>query len=622
MLAHLSAPTLGPITSREMSCRTYVADDNPILGPWSGNPYSAPPFERITCQHVLPALKRCIVDATAAIEEICGLQADPTFANTVIPYESDDIFKTFRKVESLFEYLVGTSAAFQSVKKEGVSLLRDYHMDVCQIKLLGRLSKVPTQHLAAEDARLILILIQRIVTKGAIQKDDGAAQNETKAALATELAALSNAYKQEQAMVVPTELLLSDPLSASDAQLLSKYAQPQKESDASLPSVHCFSIPYSPDVFQELLAKCSVRSVRELIWTNSRNIGKPANYTTARNILIIRSQMSSIMGFENHAQYTMRNSMVNDPEKVIEMYKTLLEPSKRAFQKELRQLLELSRCDGISDPADFRHWDYKFYTNRMHTLGESHVSSEQFPMLKLSEVMNGLCWLVQELYSVTMSPAQDAPMLHDGVLAYSLKRSSEAPIGLLYVDVWARDGKPIGKRWAHQIFGCLPVVSLNCDFKRLFPDPEGLNFDQVKSGLLHEFGHCLHCLLSDVKYASMSGMTTPDDHVELPSGLHEQFMSDPRFLSQITTATLPAGICSTIIANVSKSIGYRLLRSLSSSILDLRLNMLPLDVLETLDVEQFEKDLYTELGIPPQVPYLYESSAFDHSFRYDYRYYM
>ncbi len=129
MLAHLSAPTLGPITSREM--RTHVADDNPILGPWSGNPYSAPPFECITCQHVLPALKRCIVDSIAAIEEICGLQADPTFANTVIPYETGDILKTFRKVESLFEYLVGTSAAFQSVKKEGANLLREYHMHAC-----------------------------------------------------------------------------------------------------------------------------------------------------------------------------------------------------------------------------------------------------------------------------------------------------------------------------------------------------------------------------------------------------------------------------------------------------------------------------------------------------------
>ena len=76
------------------------------------------------------------------------------------------------------------------------------------------------------------------------------------------------------------------------------------------------------------------------------------------------------------------------------------------------------------------------------------------------------------------------------------------------------------------------------------------------------------------------------------------------------------------MANDCKSIGYTVLRSISSSILDLRLHTLPLNVLETLDVEEFERNLYTELGMPPQVPYIYESSAFDHIFRFDYRYYM
>ncbi len=103
--------------------------------------------------------------------------------------------------------------------------------------------------------------------------------------------------------------------------------------------------------------------------------------------------------------------------------------------------------------------------------------------------------------------------------------------------------------------------------------------------LLHEFGHCLHCLFSVVKYASLSGITTPGDHVELPSVLHEKL----RFLSQITKATLPIGICSKLIANDCKSICYMLLRNVSSSILDLRLRMLPLHELEKEDfsVEDF-----------------------------------
>ena len=60
----------------------------------------------------------------------------------------------------------------------------------------------------------------------------------------------------------------------------------------------------------------------------------------------------------------------------------------------------------------------------------------------------------------------------------------------------------------------------------------------------------------------------------------------------------------------------------TSSILDLRLHMLSLEQLEKLNIERFEEELYKELQMPPEVPFIYVSSAFDHSFRFDYRYYM
>lgn len=598
------------------------ADANPILGPWNANPYGAPPFQSITREHLLPALQACIAGAIAAIQDICVSPEEPTFANTVIPYETGERLNEFRRVKSLYEYLMSTAAVFRSDKVEGDRFLLEYHTHACQCTLLHRLGKVPTQHLAAEDARLVRVLIQLVITNGATQRDDHSA---AKSALLTELKVLVGAYSKhvKDDMAVETELLLRDPLSDSDAQLLSVYLQPQQASDDA--SVRRYRVPNSPDVVERLLAQCSVREVRERVWTNFRNRGKPANYQTAREILIIKSQLSKIMGIpgcQNYAEYNMRNSMISDPKKVIEMYKTFVEPSKKVFQKEMEQMLAgPAQHDGICTPEDFKHWDYKYYSNALRALDDSKISSAQLPMFKFSEVMLGLCWLAQELYGVTMSLAPDAPKIDDGVVAYSLKSPAEELIGILYVDVWAREGKQPGN-WSHQIFGSKPVVSLNCNFKRLFADPEGLNYDQIKSCLLHEFGHCLHCLFSDVKYLSVSGMTTPDDHVELPSGLHEKFLSDPRFLSKLTTATLPEGVCSRMIANDNSSIGYVLLRSLSSSILDLRLHTLPLEELQDLNIEKFEEDLHGELGIPPQVPYLFECSSFDHTFRFDYRYYM
>jgi peptidyl-dipeptidase Dcp len=436
-------------------------------------------------------------------------------------------------------------------------------------------------------------------------------------------------------MAVSTEFVLHNP-SPSDAQLLSAYTASGFDS-----SLECcagalgvetrYRVPNYPDVVDRLLSHCSERSVRESVWINFRNRGKPANYATARDILIARSKVSSMMGFENHAVFKMRHSMISDPTEVINLYMTLLQPAKRVFLNELNQLLEVSACDGIDDSRNFMQWDYKYYSEKLRKGDASLISFEEIPPFKLSEVMSGLIWLAQELYGFTMSPALDAPRYHDDVLCYSFKTSTGRLMGLMYVDVWTRPGKAPGN-WTQQIirpsnnFPCSstrsrPVVSLNCNFKHLFADPEGLTFDHVKL-VLHEFGHCTHCLFSEVKYASLSGMCTPDDHVELPSTLHEKFLQDPRFLSRITTAALPVGICNKLIANDCKSIGYTVLRSILSSILDLRLHTLPLHVLETLDIEAFEKNLLQELEIPPQIPFLYEASAFDHIFRFDYRYYM
>jgi peptidyl-dipeptidase Dcp len=608
---------------------------NPVLDPWTDNSYGAPPFQSVTAEHILPALRKCIQDATAALNEICSnIKEEPTFANTVIPYETDSRLTKLRHVRSFFISVVNTVEEFRSVKAPGYELLQQFDRHPCQSMILGRLAKVDIRHLSAEDKRLVRVVTEGFKSRGITLKDDP--QSVSASSLKIELTSLRSAYAQaiKHHMAGAAEFVLSNP-SIADAQLLSAYdALETQPSDDSLSFSHekkdkavCrYRVPNHPDAVDRVLSNCSDRSVREIVWTNFRNRGKPANYGTAQRMLIARSKFANITGFQNHAQFSMRHSMVSDAAEVLKLCGTLLEPAKRAFQREMSQLLEVSAGDGIIDSRDFMPWDYKYYYDKLRKGDPSLASFEELPTFKLAEVMNGLTWLVQELYGDNMAPAPDAPRYHQHVLPYSLKSSSGALLGLMYVDVWTRPGKSPGN-WTQHIIrassatGGRHVVSLNCNFEHLIGDPDGLNFDHVRL-LLREFGHCLHCLYSDVKYASLSGMTTPDDHVDLPSTLHERFLHDPRFLCRLTTAKLPVGICSKLMANFCKNIGYTMLRAVSSSILDLRLHTLPLHVLETLNVEDFELKLHGELGMPPQIPYLYESSSFDHVFCLDYRYYL
>lgn len=75
-----------------------------------------------------------------------------------------------------------------------------------------------------------------------------------------------------------------------------------------------------------------------------------------------------------------------------------------------------------------------------------------------------------------------------------------------------------------------PHVTIVMNFSRPTSDtPALLTYDEVET-FLHEFGHALHGLLSDVTYASLSGTNVYRDFVELPSQFNENYLSEKEFL--------------------------------------------------------------------------------------------
>jgi thimet oligopeptidase len=112
------------------------------------------------------------------------------------------------------------------------------------------------------------------------------------------------------------------------------------------------------------------------------------------------------------------------------------------------------------------------------------------------------------------------------------------PLGLFYLDMFPRDGKYNhfaqfgiieGKRLANGKYQ-RPVCSLVCNFPPPQPDkPSLMSHDEVET-VFHEFGHAMHTILTRAKYSRFSGTSVPQDFVEAPSQMLENWAWDKKVL--------------------------------------------------------------------------------------------
>ena len=158
-------------------------------------------------------------------------------------------------------------------------------------------------------------------------------------------------------------------------------------------------------------------------------------------------------------------------------------------------------------------------------------------------------------------------------------------IGGFYCDLFARKRKQQGawvssaqSRFQTSQHLDLPIIHLVCNFTPCEPNSTALINHQELVTLYHEFGHCLHCVLTETHYPSVSGTSgVPWDAVELPSQLMENWVWDADFLKTFarhrqTNQPIPDDMLTTLCQSRSFLSGLATLRQLEFAVFDIRLH--------------------------------------------------
>lgn len=286
-----------------------------------------------------------------------------------------------------------------------------------------------------------------------------------------------------------------------------------------------------------LLKKCHVPETRRLVEEAFNCRCKEENCAILKELVSLRAQKSSLLGFRTHADYILEMNMAKTSQTVATFLDELAQKLKPLGEQERAVILELKEAECIKRglPFDGRihAWDMRYYMNQVEETRyrvDQNLLKEYFPM---QVVTRGLLAIYQELLGLTFTLEEGAAAWHEDVRLYSVRdAASREEIGKFYLDLYPREGK-----YGHAAcFGLQPgclrqdgsrqlaIAAMVANFTKPTPDtPSLLQHDEVET-YFHEFGHVMHQLCSQAEFAMFSGTHVERDFVEAPSQMLENWV--------------------------------------------------------------------------------------------------
>jgi peptidyl-dipeptidase Dcp len=349
--------------------------------------------------------------------------------------------------------------------------------------------------------------------------------------------------------------------------------------------------------------------------------GAHDNRPVVAEILKLRQARAKLLGFASHAHWIADDNMARTPDRAMALMMKVW-PAAVARAKQ-----EVGDMQAVADREKAGHaiepWDYRFYAEKVRKAKYDLDQNEVKPYLQLDKMRDAMFWAAHELYGLSFTRVDGVPTYHADMSVYEVTRSG-ARVGMWYFDPYARDGKRSGawmneyrtqERWKDDV---TPIVSNNANFVKGKPgEPVLISWDDART-LFHEFGHALHGLNSEVKYATLAGTNTLRDFVEFPSQLNEHWFTTPEILNKFalhykTGKPIPAELVKKIDKAKHFNSGFNTVEYLAAAIYDMKIH----STTAKLDPAKFETDTMKEIGMPAEIVMRHRPTQFLHIFSSD-----
>lgn len=340
-----------------------------------------------------------------------------------------------------------------------------------------------------------------------------------------------------------------------------------------------------------LVMKHAVRSEtrRRALEANLRR-AMDENAELVLELLQLRTSMAELLGYETWADVQTEPRMTERAEVARRFLLELSQRLEGTFLAEQIRLRDLAR-EELDEPGfgvdDLDAEDIPYYMNmlleREYAIDEQ-VVREYFPE---RELLRHIFDLGEEVFSLEIVIEEpERTWAKDVQVAMVSDASTQDLLGVIYLDLHPRAGKYThfatfelvgGRRLSEQRYQA-PICAIVGNFPMPADEQPSLwSLDNV-STMLHEFGHALHCVLTQARYFEHAGFGVPWDFVEVPSQSLERWLEDPALLRRLavhyqTGEAMPNELIERITTTARVGVGHSYRRQIGFGMVDLDIHM-------------------------------------------------
>ncbi|MBH9554351.1 M3 family metallopeptidase [Inhella gelatinilytica] len=588
---------------------------NPLL-----SPSHLPDFAAVRPEHIEPAITECLSRARAALARVTA----PDFPDDLaaLERELDVALDALGLAWGVVGHLNGVAdtpelRAAYNAQLPGVS---EFYADLgADEALYARYKRIQRLHPPSDpaQARALHLAIQGFELSGAALEGEAKARfTEVQNQLSERSQAFSehvmDATDQTVLWVEPTRLA-GVPADVREHALALAKAE-GRAGEAKL-TLHA---PCQGPVLQFAHDRALREAVYKALVTRASEWGPDPldNSLLIQELRALRHEEATLLGLPHYAALSLVPKMAGTPAAALQFLSDLALQARPHAEHDLQALRDHAHHLGLDR---LEAWDLAYVSESLKAQRFALDAQRVREYFTLPQVLSGWFSLLGDLFGLQLQRIETS-VWHASVEVWALSRGGKT-VGHVYLDLLARPGKRPGAwmddvrgRWRRPDTGQLqlPVAHLVCNFAPgVDGKPSLLTHEDVQT-LLHEWGHGLHHLLTEVNAHGVAGIDGVEwDAVELPSQFMENLAWEWPVIERlsrhvVTGEAMPRSMYDALLAAKNHLSAWQLLKQVEYASFDLHLHQTALEEppLSVLDQVRQEVAVFT----PPAY------ARFPHSF--------